>query len=73
MDLRVGYQSAEWLTLKRIANDYTLQAVPPLAATSRAAFAPSTCSSVGSETPFLAAVTSARIDTAISGGVRLPI
>ena len=49
------------------------QTVPAFAAISRAAFAPSTCSSVGSDTPFFAAVTSARIDTAISGGVRLPI
>jgi hypothetical protein len=54
-------------------NPYTLHVAPPLAAISRAAFAPSTCSSVGSDTPFFAAVTSARIDTAISGGVLLPI
>lgn len=45
----------------------------PVPSSSRAAFAPSTCKIVGNETPFLAAVTSARIDTAISGGVRLPI
>jgi hypothetical protein len=50
----------------------TLQ-TSPLPATSRAAFAPSTCRIVGNDTPFFAAVTSARIETAISGGVRLPI
>jgi len=37
------------------------------------AFAPATLAASGTATPFFTAVTSARIDTAISGGVRLPM
>lgn len=44
-----------------------------LAALSRTALAPSTRSSSGNDTPFFAAVNSASIDSAISGGVRLPM
>ena len=36
-------------------------------------FAAAMFAPAGSETPFLIAVISARIDTAISGGVRLPM
>ncbi len=51
----------------------TSQLLPVPAAISRAALAPSTCRMSGSDTWFLAATTSARIEMAISGGVRLPI
>lgn len=44
-----------------------------LPAISRTALAPSTRSSSGNDTPFFAAVNSASIDSAISGGVRLPM
>lgn len=57
----------------RFCSAYKAPQPTALPAISRAAFAPSTRRSSGNDTPFFAAVNSASIDRAISGGVRLPM